>query len=106
MGTRIELRCTIDADPPAATLVWKRVINGQPSWDPYLFQHPIDPKFGIIEKNVTLEDNGDWCCRASGTFGNLNGEFAVIVLGKYNVLSNWCAIDTLIKYLARPKVLN
>ena len=82
LGSRIELRCIVDADPPVSTLIWKRVINGQSSPNPYLFQLSSDPKFGIIEKNVTVEDDGDWCCRASGTFGSLDGEFTVVVLGK------------------------
>ena len=87
LGSRIELRCTVDADTPAVTLIWRRVINGQPSPDPYLIQPSSDPKFGIIEKNVQVEDNGVWSCYASDTFGGLDGQFAVVVLGKYNVLS-------------------
>ena len=79
------MRCIIDADPPAATLTWRRVINGVASTNPYVVQHRTTsgPSFGILEKTVTVEDNGDWSCHASDVFGGLDRQFSILVLGKY-----------------------
>ena len=68
----------MDADPPTSTITWRR----KESTNQYLSQLPVEPTFGILQKNVTLEDNGEWICHTSGPLGGADVSFAIIVLGK------------------------
>lgn len=75
-NSSLVVRCMVDADPPPVSIVWKR---GGLTYTTQFFE---DPLFGIIQKTVTLEDNGTWACSASNMFAGLAAGFAVVVLGK------------------------
>ena len=76
MGSTVELRCTVDAYPPASTLIWSGP-NGHT-----LIQQSVNSMFGVLGKNVTMEDDGEWECTASGQYGGRGEEFAVVVFCK------------------------
>lgn len=66
----------MDAVPPLDSITWER------EGSRYKIQYRDDPLFGILQKTVTFEDNGDWICHASAQFGGADTKFTVVVLGK------------------------
>ena len=78
LGSSIELKCTVDAIP-TPTLTWARIKDGDVLRN--VIQNPGDPKYGCLQMNVTLEDNGNWQCMASGTFGGDHSDFVITVIG-------------------------
>ena len=80
-NSSLVVRCMVNADPPPLTITWLR---GGLGGSQYTIQYPEDPLFGILQKAVTLEDNGRWSCHASIPFGGSDAEFAIVVLSKSN----------------------
>ena len=78
LNSRVEIRCIVDADPPPDSITWRRVESA----NFYSVQYREESGFGVLQKTVTLEDNGDWICHVSGELGGLDGMFVIEVLGK------------------------
>ena len=80
MGSRVELKCHADAVPLSIGVTWMRVINGEEM--SIITRHLIPRNVVVLERNVTLMDNGNWRCRISNLAGSNHDDFLVTVLGK------------------------
>ena len=81
LGSTTTFRCTVDA-VPAAVITWKR-LNDNGQFETVVTQFSNDADYGVLERTVTLSDNGSWVCSASGSGGGRQESFTVTVLGTY-----------------------
>ena len=80
LHSKIELKCTVDAIP-TPTITWYRLNSNDEKTKLVLIQEAGDPKYGILERNVTREDDGKWQCAASGSHGGEHSDFVITVIG-------------------------
>ena len=79
LHSKIGLKCTVDAFP-TPTISWYRLnINNTVTWV-VLRQEAEDPKYGILERNVTREDDGKWQCDASSVYDGKRSDFIITVI--------------------------
>ena len=82
MHSKIELKCKVDAIP-TPSLMWHRVNMAGAVTKLVHTQDAGDPNYGILERNVTREDDGKWRCTVSGSFGGKMADFVITVIGMY-----------------------
>ena len=80
LHSKIELKCIVDAIPTPA-IIWYRLNINDEVTKVVLKQEAGDPKYGILERNVTREDDGRWRCTASSSFGGKDSDFVITVIG-------------------------
>ena len=81
LHSKIEVKCIVDAIP-TPRLTWYR-LNAKNNivTETVLRQEPDDPKYGTLERNVTIEDDGKWRCTASSSYSGKESDFIIIVIG-------------------------
>ena len=82
LHSKIELKCKVDAIP-TPSLMWHRVNMGGAVTKLVHTQDAGDPTYGILERNVTTEDDGKWRCTVSGSYGGKMADFVITVIGTY-----------------------
>ena len=80
MNSHVELRCTVEAVPKPIIVTWVRVVDGTEVH--VKVQHAVQRNLVVLERNMTIMDNGTWRCKASNLAGGGEDDFVVTVLGK------------------------
>ena len=80
LDSQVELSCTVRAVPPEIFVTWSRVVDGNEVT--VKVQNTVEGNVAVLQRNITLMDNGTWRCRAGNTAGGDMEDFDVTVLGK------------------------
>lgn len=77
LGSTVQLRCTIDAHTPS-NIFWSRTSEGSA-----IASINGRAYVGVLERNITWDDNGTWFCIANNNGGGNEEQFEITVVGKY-----------------------
>ena len=80
LHSKIELKCIVDA-VLTPNIIWYRLNINDEVTKLVHTQEAGDPKYGILERNVTREDDGKWRCAVSSSYGGKESDFVITVIG-------------------------